>query len=82
MKTGAITKTSTLTTTSHKPLEEENPYVWFGYKPMKHCNQTRGKVLVSINADPINIIHTSQQPKKEGLNKELERYFISRKSVN
>ena len=35
-----------------------------------------------MNADPINIIHTNQQPTKEDLNEELEVDFRSSKSIN
>ena len=44
MVTGAITKTSTLATISHKPAGEENPYLWFGYGQL--FNHTRGQVPV------------------------------------
>ena len=40
------------------------------------------KSLRIMNADPINLIHTSQQPTKEVSNKKLEGYFISSKSIN
>ena len=32
---GEITKTDTLAMTLHKPAEEANPYVQFGYGPLK-----------------------------------------------
>ena len=35
-----------------------------------------------MNADTINIIHTSQQPIREGLDEELEGDFISSKAIN
>ena len=60
MSTGEITKTGNLDTTFHKPAEEENPYVRFGYGSLKICNHTQGQVSLSMNADPINMIHTSK----------------------
>ena len=74
---GAITKTGTLAMTFHKPAGEANQYVRFGYGPLSICNHTQGQVLGSMNTDPINMIHTSQQSTKEGLNKELEGDFRS-----
>ena len=82
MVTGAITKTDTLATTFHKAAGEENQYVRFGYNPLKICNHTRGQVSVSMNTDPIIMIHTSQQPTKEDFNKELEGYFRPSKVIN
>ena len=79
---GEITKPVTLTTTFHKPVGEENPQVWFGYGPLTIFQQTRGQVLGSMNADPINMIYTSQKSTKEGLNKELGGYFRSSKAIN
>ena len=35
MMTDEITKTGTLATTFHKPAGEVNPYVLFGYGPLK-----------------------------------------------
>ena len=69
MVTGTITKTGTTTTTFQKPVGEVNPYVNFGYGPLTICNHTEGKVPGSMNADPINMIHISQQPTQWGLNK-------------
>ena len=69
MTTGGITKTGTLATTFHKLLVEANPYVRFGYIPLEICNHTQGQVSGSINADPMNMIHTNQKPTNEGLNK-------------
>ena len=43
---------------------EENTYVRFGYGSLKICNRTQGQVSGSMNADPINMIHTGQKPKK------------------
>ena len=54
--------------TFHNPEGESNMYVRFGYGPLKICNHTQGKVSGSMNAKPINIIHTNQQSTKEGLN--------------
>ena len=45
----------------HKPVEEENLYVQFGYGPKKIFNIIRGEVSGSMNADTGNMIHTSQQ---------------------
>ena len=67
MDIGATTKTGTLATTLHKPAEEENVYVWFGYGPLTICNHTQGQVSGSMNADPINMMHTSQQSMKDVL---------------
>ena len=78
MATGTITKTVTLVTTFHKPAGKENPYVWFGYGPLTICYHTQGKVSGSMNANPINKIHTSQQSTKEVPNKELEGYLRPR----
>ena len=73
--TGAIIKTGTLAATLHKPTREENTYVWIKYGPQTINNRTWGQVSGSMNADPMNMIHTSQQSTKEGLNNELEGYF-------
>ena len=54
-------KTGTLTMNFHKPAGEANTYVQFGYSPLKIFNHTWGQVSESINADPIDIIHTSQK---------------------
>ena len=35
-------------------MGEANLYVWFGSFPQTISNQTQVKVLVSMNADPIN----------------------------
>ena len=59
MKTGEIANNDTLATTFHKPAGEANTYAYFGYGPLKICNKTLGQVSGSMNADPINIIHTS-----------------------
>ena len=80
--TGEITKTGTLSTTSHKTAGEENMCVRFGYGPLTICNHTWRQVSGLINSDKINMMHTSQQPIKEGLIVELERNFISSKSIN
>ena len=61
-----ITKTGTLATTLHKPARGANPYVRFGYAPLIIWNHTQGQVSVSMNADLINKIHTSQQSTQEG----------------
>ena len=74
-------KVLTLATTFHKPSGEENPCIRFGYGPLTIFNHTQVQVAVSMNAYPINMMHTSQQSTKEGFNKELERYFISRKLI-
>ena len=73
--TGETIKTGTLVTTFHKPAGEENPYVWFGYVPLTIFNHIPVQVSGSMNSNPVNMIHTSQQSIKEGLNEELEVYF-------
>ena len=42
MATDEITKNGTLSMTFHKPAGEENPYVRFGYGPLKDCNHVQG----------------------------------------
>ena len=79
MATGATPKDVTLTTTLHKPAGEENPYVRFGYGALTICNYTRGQVSVSMNNDPINMIHTNQKSTKEDSKKDLEGDFRSSK---
>ena len=64
MATGKITKTGTLAMEFNKPAGEEDMYVQFGYVPLKIFNHTQGQVSGSMDADPINMIHTSQQSKK------------------
>ena len=64
---GTITKSGTLAMIFHKPVVEENPYIWFGYGPLIIYHHTRGQVSVPMNDDPINMIHTSQQSTKKGL---------------
>ena len=54
-------KTGNLATTFHKPTGEANPYVRFGYVPMKIFQYTLGQVSGSMNSYPINVIHTLQQ---------------------
>ena len=39
MMTGEITKTGIFTTTFHKYVGEANPYVRFGYTPLKNFKQ-------------------------------------------
>ena len=47
--------TSTIiTTTFIKPAGEANMYVRFVYDPQTIFNNTRGQVLVSMNAGPID----------------------------
>ena len=75
MATVEITKTCTLDMTFYKPEGESNMYLRFGYVLLAIFNHTRGEVSRSMNADTINMIHTSQQSTKEGLNEELEGYF-------
>ena len=82
IETDEITKTSTLTTTFHKPAGGANIYVRFGYSPLKHCSHTRGKVSGSMNSYPIDMMHTIQQSTKEGLKEELEGDFRLNKSIN
>ena len=69
MVTGAIIKTGRFATTFHKPAGEANLYVQFVYVPLKIYNHTPGQVSVSMNADPINMIHITQQSTKQGLSK-------------
>ena len=71
-ETVTIAKTGIFTITFHKPVGEENPFVQFRYIPMKICNHTQGQLSGSIEAYPINMIHTSQQSTKEVLNEEFE----------
>ena len=79
--TGATTKTGTLSKTLQKRMGEANMYVRFGYVPLTILNHIRGQVSVSMNADIINLIHTSQQSTKEGLKEELKGYFRSIKAT-
>ena len=72
MAIGATPKNVTLTTTLHKPAGEENPYVRFGYGALTICNYTRGQVSVSMNNDPINMIHTNQKSTKEDSKRTLK----------
>ena len=64
MTTDEITETGTLATTFHNPEWEENIYVPVGYGPLIIFSHTQGQVSVSMNAYPINMIHTSQQSTK------------------
>ena len=41
----------------------------------ENFNRTQGQVSVSMNSDPLNMIHTIQQSTKEGLNKYLDGDF-------
>ena len=68
MTTGEITKTGTLAMTFHKSEGGANPYVQFGYGPLKVCNHTRGQFSGSMNSDKINMIHASQKSTKEFFN--------------
>ena len=61
--TGAITKTGTLPTNFHNPVGGANPYIQFGYGPLTTFYHPRGRSSGSMSADPINMIHTSQQYK-------------------
>ena len=61
METVEITKNGTLDMTFYKPEGEANMYVRFGYVPLAIFNNTQGEVSRSMNADTINMIHTSQQ---------------------
>ena len=76
MKKSETKKTVPLATTFHKPVGGANMYVQFGYVPLKIWNYTQGQVSGSMNTNPINITHPSQQSTKEGLNDELEGDFI------
>ena len=46
-----------------------NPFVQFGYVPLKIFCHNHGQFSVSMNAYTINMIHTSQQINKIGLEK-------------
>ena len=72
-------KKITLATTFHNLTGGKNPYVQLGYIPLTVFYHARGQVSVSMDADPINMIHTSQQLSKEGLNEELDGDFRSSK---
>ena len=64
METVEITKNSTLATTFHNPEGGENPYVRFGYGQLEIFNHTQREVSRSMNADSIDMIHTSQKSTK------------------
>ena len=68
MATGAVTKPVTHAINFQQPVRIANPYVQFGYTPLKIFNHNQGQVSGSINTDTINMIHITQQPKKYGLN--------------
>ena len=82
MITGEITKTGTLAMTFQKNVGGSNPYVCFGYVPLKIFQHILVKVSVSMNSGSIKIIRTSQKSTKEGLNEKLEGSFRSIKSIN
>ena len=82
MTTGEITKTDTIKTTFHKHVGEKNTCDRFGYGQLKICNQNQGHVSGSMKAYPMNMIQTSQQSTKEGLDIELAEDFISSKAIN
>ena len=67
--TGEIIKTGTIDMTFHKPAREANPYIRLGYIPLNICNHTQGQVSVSMNDDPINMIHPNKKSTKEGFTK-------------
>ena len=77
MSTGAIKKTITIDMTFHNPAGESNMFVQFGYGPLTIFNESQGNFSGTMNADPINMIHTSQKSAKEGLHKDLEGDFRS-----
>ena len=54
--------------TFHKPPGEANLCVRFGYVPLKQLHHALGQVSGLVNADPMNMIHTSQQSTKYGVN--------------
>ena len=56
-------KNRTLTKTPPKTAGGENMYVQFVYGPQTICNHTRGQVLVSKNADPVNAVYKKNQQK-------------------
>ena len=45
------------------------------YGPLTICYHTRVQVSVSMYADTMNMIHTSQKSTKEGLNEDIEGGF-------
>ena len=63
---------------SQEPKPPPQRTVW----PHKIFQHIRGQVWGSMDADPINMIHTSKQSTKEGLYEEPEGYFISTKAIN
>ena len=77
---GAMTKNDTLDTTFYRPTGEANMYIWFGYGPLIICNHTCGQVSLTMNSDPINIIHTSENFKKRWTNKLNEIYIQQTKT--
>ena len=79
METVEITKNGTLDMTFYKPEGEANMYVRFGYVPLTIFYHTREQVSGSIYADPINMIHTSQQSTIKGLKKDFEGGFTNSK---
>ena len=54
MMTSEITKTGTLITTFHKPVEVSNMYVRFGYVALTIFYHSQVKISGSMNSDPIN----------------------------
>ena len=54
-------KPGNLVTNFHNTVGEANLYVRFGYSPLEIWNHNQGNVSGSMNADPINMIHTHQQ---------------------
>ena len=58
-------KNENLSTTTHKPVEEENPYVQFVYGPKKDWNHTPGQVSGSMNNNIVNIKYTGKKTTKK-----------------
>ena len=75
-------KSRTLATTLHKPTGEENLYVQFGYVPLTIFNHNQGQISGLMNSDPMNMIKTSQQSIKEGLEEWVEGDFRSTNAIN
>ena len=54
-------KTGTLANNFHNFAGESNAHVQFGYTSLEIFNKKQVQVSGSVNADPINMMHTSQQ---------------------
>ena len=65
ISTGAITKLVPSPRVSTNLWGWWNPYVWFVHGPLTVFNPAQVKVSGSTNADPINMINTSQKSTKK-----------------